>query len=331
MRFFHRFNNTGVLRLGLCLLALFSFALAQGCVDENEGELLVVATPEVIEVTVLPTPELTPVPTPSPTPEPTLAELMEQRFPHMFSMGDPILEPWQYRGEKLGFTVETVEDREMFGKKIRYYVVDIYVKDVTAIRGGFSRKKYWAKRQDLVPLARSYGALLAISGVHYAYQRDGGIVLHDAVVYREGADPKDDLCVLYTDGTVETFDMGTYDINSIAASKEPWQAWSFGPTLIDRGVLRSGWDIPIASEQAPRAAIGYYEPGHHCFVLSEGRIDRARGLKLDELALLMQHLGCYTAYNLDGGDTAQLYWQDSQINEVYKVRDLWDIIYLIDD
>ena len=338
MSFLHkRIQQHGVVRFCLFGAALFSFVLLSGClVGDAPSNLLVIATPEIVQATMLPTPtaastpEPTPesTPTPEPTPEAVTGGLLGDRFADKFSYDGVIEEPWGYRSDKVSFTVQVVEDRDLFNKKIRYYVVDIYVQDITSLRTGFSRKQYGAKRQDMVPLARSYNALVAMSGVYYLYQTNGGIVVQDGVTYREAADSKDDLCVLYRDGTVATYDLGTYDIDSIAQAGELWQAWSFGPTLIDRGERRSGWTMAIANEQAPRAAFGYYEPGHYCLVLCEGRVERAKGLTLDEWAQLMELLGCETAYNLDGGDTAQLYWQDMRLNATYRDRDTWDIIYI---
>ena len=55
----------------------------------------------------------------------------------------------------------------------------------------------------------------------------------------------------------------------------------------------------------PRTAIGYYEPGHYCFVLVDGRQEGySRGMLLPELAKVFEELGCQRAYNLDGGGSA---------------------------
>ncbi|MCL2695175.1 MAG: phosphodiester glycosidase family protein [Clostridiales bacterium] len=313
------------IRLGLVLMGLVLFVLLCGCEDKSGDELVVVdKTPAIVHVTPDPTDTPAPTATPMPTPIPGL---LGGRYAEKFTGGGIEQDDWSYRSEQVSFTVEVVEEREMFGKKNRYFVVDIYLQDITALRTGFSRQQYWGELQNLKTIARSYNALLAISGVHYQYVKRG-IILQDGVVYRESVDRPRDLCVLYPDGVMAAFDAGTYDLESISAEQQPWQVWSFGPTLVENGQARSGWDIPIAAETAPRVVLGYYEPGHYCFVLTEGRVAKAKGLTLDEMAQLMLHLGVKTAYNLDGGDTAQIYWQDARLNAVYKNRDLWDIIYI---
>ena len=55
----------------------------------------------------------------------------------------------------------------------------------------------------------------------------------------------------------------------------------------------------------PRSAVGYYEPGHYCFVVIDGRQPGySKGATLMQLAQLFESLGCKEAYNLDGGKSA---------------------------
>jgi exopolysaccharide biosynthesis protein len=45
----------------------------------------------------------------------------------------------------------------------------------------------------------------------------------------------------------------------------------------------------------------------------------------------MESLGCRIAYNLDGGETAVMYWNGGVFNSPYKGgREISDIVYLID-
>ena len=66
----------------------------------------------------------------------------------------------------------------------------------------------------------------------------------------------------------------------------------------------------------PRAAIGYFAPGHYCFVVVDGRQKGySEGMSLDELASTLASLGCQTAYNLDGGATAMMVFQGKLVNQ----------------
>ena len=112
--------------------------------------------------------------------------------------------------------------------------------------------------------------------------------------------------------------------------KDPWQAWEFGPALFDSdgNPKRSFPDSDIAVTN-PRSCIGYYEPGHYCFIVVDGRQKASRGVTLHELALLMQTLGCKQAYNLDGGASAHFYYNGDVLNQPSGGgRNIADIVYV---
>ena len=134
------------------------------------------------------------------------------------------------------------------------------------------------------------------------------------------------------DGTLEPMTVEAYKKNG--PSKEVWQAWEFGPTLLDAdGHALTKFPNAKIKPLNPRCAIGYYEPGHYCFVTVDGRSKHSRGLTLDELSKLMEMLGCKAAFNLDGGGSACLYWNGgiySKPSDEAGARDMADIVYLID-
>ena len=103
-------------------------------------------------------------------------------------------------------------------------------------------------------------------------------------------------------------------------------AVAFGQTA--NGVVVDAQGQPIPDEQLntsknirranPRAGIGYYEPGHYCFVVVDGRTDDASGLTLEQFSQLFADLGCKAAYNMDGGRSAEMYYNGSVLNDPYK-------------
>ena len=98
-----------------------------------------------------------------------------------------------------------------------------------------------------------------------------------------------------------------------------WQAWSFGPSLLgENGEALEEFDSSIFVRN-PRCAIGYYEPGHYCFVTVDGRQPGySRGMSLPELAKVFEDLGCTAAYNMDGGHTVFMTKEDQYVNHSYK-------------
>jgi exopolysaccharide biosynthesis protein len=135
--------------------------------------------------------------------------------------------------------------------------------------------------------------------------------------------------VMNNDGTMAAFSPNAFDINSIKTNGA-WQVWNFGPNLLDAdGQALSSFDYPDIGGANPRTAIGYYEPGHYCFVLVDGRSATSNGLKLPDLAQLMNSLGCKLAYNLDGGRTSVMAFMGKVINQPYEGgRSTSDTVYI---
>ena len=99
-----------------------------------------------------------------------------------------------------------------------------------------------------------------------------------------------------------------------------YQTWIFGPSLLDEnGKAKKEfltWDY--IRESHPRTAIGYYEPGHYCLLVVDGRQKNTRGMFLDEMASLFEKLGCKAAYNLDGGHCSFMTLGSRVANHPYK-------------
>jgi exopolysaccharide biosynthesis protein len=113
-----------------------------------------------------------------------------------------------------------------------------------------------------------------------------------------------------------------------------WQAFSFGPGLVENGGIAVSLDSEVGRAKAsnPRTAIGMIEPLHYKIVVAEGRLDRYAerdGLTLYELADLMRSIGCENAYNLDGGSSSTLYFNGEVLNETpSSERKVSDCIFI---
>ena len=84
----------------------------------------------------------------------------------------------------------------------------------------------------------------------------------------------------------------------------------------------------------PRSAIGYYEPGHYCFVVVDGRQDDySHGLLLPGLSKIFEQLGCACAYNLDGGGSAVMTFNHERFSRQSNGagRELGDILLITEE
>ena len=168
-------------------------------------------------------------------------------------------------------------------------------------------------------MAQRHDALLAITGDYYGNQKTG-VVIRNGIVHRQEKSACD-VCVLYYDGTMRTFSPDAFSLEQ-AIADGAYQTWCFGPMLLDEQgrpipdeKLNTSKNIRRAN---PRSGIGYYEPGHYCFVVVDGRTDDASGMTLEEFSKLFAELGCKAAYNMDGGRSAEIYYGGTILNDPYK-------------
>jgi hypothetical protein len=214
-------------------------------------------------------------------------------------------------------------------KDCTVYVCDIYIRDISNLSAGLADGKYgkglrdWAKN-----IAKENAALVAINGDYYG-ARSAGVVIRNGELYRDDYSDED-VCVLYWDGTLEAYSPDDFDVED-AMARGAYQAWSFGPMLLDgAGTPLEDFNTSVGVHN-PRTAIGYYEPGHYCFVVVDGRSDVSAGMTAAELASFMSKLGCLQAYNLDGGQTSVMVWGDKVVSVPYKGgRKTSDIIMITD-
>ncbi|MEX1378032.1 MAG: phosphodiester glycosidase family protein [Eubacteriales bacterium] len=214
--------------------------------------------------------------------------------------------------------VETSVERDFRGQKVEYpvvyYVADIYITDVEQFATAFPKGEYMqnASGSTQMQIINNNG-IIGINGDNYG-SRQSGLVIRNGVLYRESLF-EGDIMVLYYDGTMEPIFYNDVNLNEIVA-KGPFQAWSFGPVLLKDGQIVTDSVLPdYIRDDNPRTAVGYYEPGHYCMVVVEGRSDDSLGADVNLLSEIFYNLGCESAYNLDGGATSAMVFNDEYVNE----------------
>ena len=194
-----------------------------------------------------------------------------------------------------------------------YYLADIYVRDITCFRTALANNTYGSGFRDSIEdMALLNNALLAVNGDYYGNTNEG-VVIRNGVIYRAN-NTNCDVCVLYYDGTMRVMPGSSFSVEE-AVEQGAWQAWTFGPALLntDGSMLTSFASTNRIISANPRTAIGYYEPGHYCLVVVDGRGESA-GITLPDLSRLFYDLGCRAAYNLDGGNSSVMVWNNEVIN-----------------
>lgn len=306
--------------LGLNIFAWFHHVRDSIFPKVTEGVMLMIpSTPE---------PQATPTPVPrqqeetqtdEPEPVRQYSGVWGEKFADKFTEGEIIRTEDSYQSENVCITLTHVKENG-----ISYYIADIYISDIKYLRTAFGPKGF-GSRGMTADLAAANNAIVAISGDHCS-QRHEGITIRNGVLYRETR--YKDVCILLTDGRMITVPNSAVDIEELKAAA-PWQVWSFGPRLLEDGKSMTTFNSDVTPKN-PRSAIGYVEPGHYYFVQVDARKGTgSSGMTLAELSKLFESLGCETAYNLDGGQTAGIAWGGELRSFAYG-RSVSDIIYITD-
>ena len=225
----------------------------------------------------------------------------------------------------------TVTEYEKYGTTI--FVADVELSSAAYLKTAFANDTYGknvtAKTSEI---AEANGAILAINGDYYGVQ-EKGYVIRNGIVYRSSAKGSEVLCI-YADGTMKIVNDRDYTADELVESGV-WQAFSFGPGLVENGVISVDENDEVGRAKAsnPRTAIGLVDAGHFVFVVADGRTDESEGLSLYELAEFMQSLGVKEAYNLDGGGSSTMYFNGEVINNPtangkIREREVSDIVYV---
>ena len=214
------------------------------------------------------------------------------------------------------------------------YVADVTLSSAEYIKTAFAEGTYGKNvTQSTSAMASANNAVLAINGDNYGSQ-ESGYVIRNGVVYRDEAGSSDTLCI-YADGSFEIIDPSEYSAEELV-EKGVWQAFSFGPALVEDSEVAVSEDAEVGKAKAsnPRTAIGIIDELHYLFVVSDGRTDESEGLSLYELASFMEELGATSAYNLDGGGSSTMVFEGEVINNptttgnTFKEREVNDIVYI---
>lgn len=120
-----------------------------------------------------------------------------------------------------------------------------------------------------------------------------------------------------------------------------WNTLSFGPALVKDSAIVDGIDSvevdtnfgnhSIQGNQ-PRTGVGVLGANHLVFIVVDGRsTNYSRGVTMTEFAQMFKDLGCVSAYNLDGGGSSAMVFNNQLVNRPQggtKERGTSDILYI---
>lgn len=250
----------------------------------------------------------------------------------------PVITANSYTGNGISIAISKGTTGSGNGK-VTYYVADVTLDDATQLRSAFANNEFGTNIIDLPSsIARGSKAVFAINGDYYGFRTDG-IVVRNGVVYRDKGVRTG--LAFYRDGTVKVYDETKTTGKQLVASGV-WNTLSFGPALVIGGEVQAGIDnVEVDTNfgnrtiqgQQPRTLVGIAGNNHLIFVVVDGRQPGySVGVTMTQAAQLMAQLGCQTAYNIDGGGSATMYFNGADVNlpanPNNRERGTSDILYI---
>lgn len=270
-------------------------------------------------------PEITPPPTkitseaePTPTIDPND---WRAKFKSKFTDGEIKATDYAYKSANINISIKEVKKG-----KVPYYIADIYVADLKYVKTAFAKDpNVMGDRALADKVAKQNEAVIAINGDQCVDNL--GTVVRNGQLYRERKSSADVLVMNY-DGSMEVFSPDTFDVERIK-TQGVYQVWTFGPMLLEDGQPMTKFNSTVTASN-PRTAVGYFEPGHYCFVVVGGRQKGySLGCTMQELSQLMYDIGCTEAYNLDGGKSSEMVFMGEMVNpQKGGRRSVTDILYI---
>jgi exopolysaccharide biosynthesis protein len=242
-----------------------------------------------------------------------------------------------YRSDTATISLETVTTGSG-SDTVTYVVADVRVSDATIVRSAFAQDTFG---ENIIAnpsvIAADVGAVLAINGDYYGF-RDTGIVIRNGVAFRDSGARQG--LAFYADGSARLYDETATDAAELLAAGV-WNTLSFGPGLVNDGAVIAGIDsVEIDTNfgnhsvqgRQPRTGVGLVGDNHLLFVVVDGRsTGYSRGVGTTELAQIFVDRGAQVAYNLDGGGSSAMVFQDKLVNNPLgrgRERGTSDILYV---
>ena len=203
--------------------------------------------------------------------------------------------------------------------QVTYYVADITFTKGADLESALASGWYGGTVQDTSTLAELNHAIVAINGDYYSARNDG-IIIRNGIAYRDV--PARTGLAIYKDGAMKVYAEASTSAEQLLAEGVR-DTFSFGPGLLVDGAVVDNvgtYEPEVNARHAiqglnPRTGVGMIGTNHFVFVVVDGRNPGySRGVTLEEFAQIFKGLGCTTAYNLDGGGSATLYFMGNVVN-----------------
>ncbi len=223
-----------------------------------------------------------------------------------------------------------------------YQVARVKLTNATQLRTIMAGGLKSEQTMSPITLAKKTNAVLAINGDFASDPgRRYGFVCRQGKVYRNTCNGKFDVLIIDDKGDLHILPNATKeDVEAFEGTI--LHGYTFGPGLVIDGVCQSGFEDQnnAADRKAQRMSLAQVGPLEYLCVTTQGPeqkdpegLTKEQGLTLEQMARLMASFeGVQNAYNLDGGSSAAMVFNQEKINNLPgygKVRYLYDMICFV--
>ena len=209
-----------------------------------------------------------------------------------------------------------IQINHVTGDDLSYWVADVQIQDVSTMKTVIS------DRTTVSAMAQSTDAVLAINGDD-CFTHSYGVILRNGELLR-AHDTTRHMLIVDSDGSMRMVSDRKANPHKALAkqlqAEQVWQAFEFGPALVENGQALSfpdAFDVISTrpSRKEPRTAIGMIEPLHYVIIVVDGRQPGySDGISLQDLQSLFLDYGAQVAFNLDGGGSAEMWFMGEVIS-----------------
>ncbi len=239
-----------------------------------------------------------------------------------------------YQDESLTVTMERVKVGDS-----TFNVARIKVAHPSQLRTGLENEKA-SRNNKISSMAKKHNAVVAIGGDFFADAKNGYIV-RQYKEFRKSPKSVYDMLLVDNNGDFHiVLQSNAEELKALLTSEDLTfpNIFNFGPALIKDGVLletpeyyiKNGNRYNIKSTEEPRCAIGQLGELEYMFVVVDGRRKNSDGCSTAQLGQWMFEQGCQQAYNLDGGNSALLWFGGKNYSDksTANERTVSDFIYI---
>lgn len=240
-----------------------------------------------------------------------------------------------YQDESLTVTMERLKIDDC-----TFYVARIKIAHPSQLRTGLANEK-GTKTNKISTMAKNHNAVVAIGGDYFSDAKNGYIV-RQYKEFRKSPKSVYDMLLIDDKGDFHIIlRSDAEELKALLASEELTfpNIFNFGPALVKDGELLESPQYYVDNGnryntrgKEPRCAIGQTGELEYMFVVVEGtKVGNNRGgISTDMLGQWMYEQGCVQAYNLDGGNSALMWFNGENFSEkkVKNERSVSDFIYI---